>query len=252
MSEGKKTKSVSKINKDQSVDALISQAVDKNLPVETMERLFSLREKVKAEQAKEAFVGALAGFQNDCPVIEKTKSVLNKDGTLRYKFAPIDSIVDQIKEPLSQNGLSYTWDIKHEEDKMIATAKITHILGHSETSTFAVPIDKEGYMTAPQKYASAQTFAKRYALTNALGISTSEEDTDATDVGEEKDVKSDKSKIIFLLRRLGFETNTKEGIEKVVKETTKLSLEEGNYTEIILRLETLVKEREEHDENSKV
>lgn len=235
-----------------SVENFITQAINANLPVETMERLFALRKEVKAEQAKEEFVRAMSSFQSKVPVIKKTKKVLQKDGVkVRYMYAPLDSIVDQIQKPLADVGLSYTWDVTNENKEIKATATITHHLGHSETSSFAVPIDTEGYMTAPQKYASALTFAKRYSLCNALGISTGDEDTDATDVGTQKDVKSDKSKIIFNLRSLGINTDKKEEIEKAVKEITKLSLEEKNYSEIIGRLEVTVKEKQEYDNQNK-
>src|SRR3990167_10453941 len=107
-------------------------------------------------------------FQDSCPVIKKTKKVLNKDGrTVRYQYAPLDSIVEQIKKPLKEAGVSYRWETKNANGEITAICTVTHILGHSESSEFAVPIDKEGFMTAPQKYASALTFAKRYSLCNA-------------------------------------------------------------------------------------
>ena len=68
------------VPRDESVNVLISQALTANVSVETMEKLFALREKVKAEQAKEAFVTAMSKFQEQCPTIEKTKKVMNKDG----------------------------------------------------------------------------------------------------------------------------------------------------------------------------
>lgn len=232
--------------KDTSVDTFISQAIQSNVPVETLEKLFALREKVKAEQAREAFTQALADFQGDCPIIAKTKKVMNKDGrTVRYVYAPIDAIVEQIKKPLATHGFSYTWTVEQTEKGITALAKVTHKLGHSETSTFTVPIDSEGFMNAPQKVASALTFAKRYALCNALGISTGDEDTDATDVNKERGAKSDKSKIIFLLRSLGKRTDTKEAIETAVTDITQLTLEDGHYPDIIQRLEAaLVQMRE--------
>lgn len=230
-----------------SVETFISQAIAANVPVETLERLFGLREKVKAEAAKEAYVRAMAIFQSECPVIKKTKKVLNKDGrSVRYQFAPLDSIVEQIKKPLAKATLSYRWETKNENGEIRAICIVTHSLGHSESSDFAVPIDKEGYMTAPQKVAAALTFAKRYSLTNALGISTGDEDTDATTVGKEKDPKSDKSKIIFLLRKLGGDTKTKEQIQTLVKGYTQLELEEKNYGDIVERLEILVTEKQDY------
>lgn len=248
-----------------AVDGFISEAIQKNLPVETMERLFALREKVNAEAAKAAFVTALANFQSVCPVIEKKKKVMNKDGSsVRYQYAPLDVITQQIKKPLSENGLSYTWKVENEmggvDEKtkknlvgyITAKAIITHVMGHSEVSEFKVPTDPDAYMTAPQIYASALTFAKRYSLCNALGISTSEEDTDAVDVNKEKDAKSPKAKIIILLRKLGVGNTTKEEIERNVSQLAQLSLEPQNYDEIVGRLEILVKEKQEHDASKKV
>jgi hypothetical protein len=101
----------------------------------------------------------------------------------------------------------------------------------------------EGYMTAPQKYASVLTFAKRYALCNALGISTGDEDTNVTDVGKQADVKSIKSKILFLLRRLGHEAKSKADIEKAVEQRTQLKLVEQNYDEIVARLSSRLGKR---------
>ncbi len=111
----------------QQVDLYIQQAIAKGLPVETMERLFALHKEVKAEKAKEEFVTALSNFQRDIPIISKTKKVLNKDGTLRYQYAPLDTIIEQIKEALTTNGLSYTWEVENKEGFIKAIAKITHI-----------------------------------------------------------------------------------------------------------------------------
>lgn len=242
----KKMEVIVQENKNPTVEILISQAISQGLPVETMERLFALREKVKAEQAREAFVESVAQFQGVCPIIEKTKKVLNKDGrSVRYQYAPLDVIAEQIKKPLADNGLSYKWEVENKPGLINATAFVTHKLGHSEKSSFEVPIDKEGYMTEPQKYASALTFAKRYSLLNILGISTGEEDTDAVDVGKEKEPLDVKAKIMFLLRALGHDLKTKESVEKTIKTLTSLELEVKNYEEIKERLKILVDENKQ-------
>ena len=221
-----------------SVDTFITQALAANAPVETLERLFALHKDVQAERARQAFTEALALFQDACPIIKKTKKVMNKDGrTVRYVYAPINSIVEQIKKPLTINGFSYTFTVENTETMITATAKVTHKLGHFETSTFSIPIDKEGYMTAPQKIASALTFAKRYALCNALGISTGDEDTDATDIGKEPDVKSLKSKVIFLLRSLGESGKTAIEMSVEVERLTGLKLIDANLSTIVQKLE---------------
>ena len=83
------TTAVTTPTKSQSVDSFIALALEKNVSIETMEKLFAMKEKYDAAQAKAAFVQALADFQHDCPKITKTKKVMNKDGrSVRYQYAP--------------------------------------------------------------------------------------------------------------------------------------------------------------------
>ena len=240
----KKSKKTTKLQVVQTneISDFINKAIEKGLPVETMERLFALRKEFKAEQAKESFVLALATFQGECPVIKKTKKVLNKDGrTIRYMYAPMDSVIQQIKKSLSENGLSYTWDSVREEEHIKVVCKLIHIHGHSEKSTFDIPIVKSEYMSSPQSYATAQSYAKRYTLLNVLGIGTADEDTDATDTDNNSTAKSQKSRIVFLLRQLNYKTETKDDIVKAVKKVAELPLTEKKYDEIISRLGVTVR-----------
>lgn len=245
-----KSKTITPAQQSTEIDALIQKGLESNASVETMERLFALYEKVKADKAKTEYVRSLSTFQDSCPVITKTKKVLNKDGrSVRYMYAPLDSIVEQIRKPLENNGLSYTWDVKNDENMITAIAKVTHIMGHSETSSFSVPIDSNQYMTSPQRYASALTFAKRYSLCNALGISTADEDTDAVDVEGGADAKSPKAQIMLRLRALGQKTESREDIEEAVKNLTGVELKEEHYTEIADKLGILVAEKQEYEDS---
>lgn len=171
-----------------SPEVLIAQAIDKGVPVETMERLLAMRRELKAEQSKEAYDRAMSAFQSECQTIEKTKKVLNKDKTVRYAYAPIEAIVEQVKPLLQKHGFSYTIDAPVDENSVTAICKTTHELGHSTTSSFKIPIDKDSYMSAPQKFASALTFAKRYAFCNAFGILTGDEDDDTQTISESDNV----------------------------------------------------------------
>lgn len=227
------------------VSLLIEKAIENQLPVETMERLFALSREVKADNAREAFVQALARFQEDCPIIKKTKSVMNKDGrTIRYSYAPLDSVIEQVRNVLHKNGFAYTWDSLREDEHIKVICKLTHNLGHSEQSTFDIPIVKSEYMSSPQTYATAQSYAKRYTLLNVLGIGTADEDNDAQDTDRIQEAKDPKARIIFLLRRLGVEAETKEEYEAAIKDKTKLVLAPRNFKEIISRLEIMISEKQ--------
>lgn len=232
-------KKIVKADKDpQNPLQLIEKAIESNVSVDVMERLYKLQQEYKADKAREAFVQAKLEFQGKVPTIATDKTVLNKDGrTVRYQYASLPHIVSEIRGLLKKHGLAYSWDVVHEGDHMRVTCALTHSMGHSETSTLEIPIASDSYMTTPQKYASAQTYAKRYTLINVLGLSTADEDTDATDVAEEKDVKNDKSRIMLLLRGFQMPITTKEEIAAAVKEKTGLALEEKNFGKIITKLE---------------
>jgi hypothetical protein len=169
---------------------LISRAIDKGLSVEGLERLLAMRRELEAEKAKKAYDYAMANFQASCPTIVKTKEVHTNTGALAYKYAPIESIVSQVKNNLKENGFSYSTSMELLSDGVRVSLKVTHIGGHSEVTEMTVPFGtKTGIMSNSQVVAAAQTFAKRYAFCNAFGILTGDEDTDGahTNNKEEKE-----------------------------------------------------------------
>jgi hypothetical protein len=159
---------------------MLTLAIEKQLPVETIERLLAMRRELKAEAAREAYFAALSRFQASYPKIEKRKAVYNKDGkSVRYWYAPLDDIIDTVRETLQSCGFSYTIKPVQESDSYVTSTVIaTHEAGHSEESSFTIPIDPEAYMNAPQKVASARTFGLRYAFCNVFGIVTGDQDDD--------------------------------------------------------------------------
>lgn len=173
------------VKESSSIESLISKAIEHNVSVETLERLLSMREKLKAEQAREMYFTSLAAFQGECPVIKKNKAVKNKDGrSTRYSYATAEQIEKQTAGLRARHGFSHTLISDYKEGVMNVTCVIQHIGGHTERSPFGVPIDTEAYMNEPQKVASARTFAARYAILNGYGIVTGDVDDDGLALGE--------------------------------------------------------------------
>lgn len=235
-----------------SVESLIAQAITNKIPVETMERLLAMRTQVKAEWAKEEFNKAMAEFQAECPTIVKTKEVKTKSGIVAYRYAPIESIVEQVGKHLQKNGFSYSTSMELMANGVKVKVRVVHIAGHTEESSMEVPLgNKTDIMSNSQVVAAAQTFAKRYAFCNAFGILTGDEDTDARPEPEEPKKEEPKrietptdykKKIFQLCKMLDIDITSKELIEEKIKEKTELELKEINYPEIVSRLETLVAE----------
>lgn len=164
-----------------NAESLLAKAIESGIGVEQMERLMQMRRELKEEYARERYFLALSDFQNDMPPVAKSKAVMNKDGkTVRYNYAPLDEIIKTARPVLHKHGFSYSVDIVPGDGNIVSVvAKLHHIEGHTETATFSVPVDPSAYMSAPQQYASAQTFAKRYAFCAVTGIMTADEDDDA-------------------------------------------------------------------------
>lgn len=167
------------------IETLLSQAIDKGVSVDTMERLLAMRRELKAEAATEAYNRAMASFQDECPIIKKTKTVRTNSGTDAYSYAPIESIVKQVKSLIKKNGFSYTTRMELLAGGVKAIVRVTHELGHFEESPMEVPFGtKTAVMSGSQVAAAAQTFAKRYAFLNAFGILTGDDDNDAALTGK--------------------------------------------------------------------
>ena len=195
----------------------------------------------------------MAQFQAQCPTIEKTKEVKTRGGMVAYKYAPIESIVAQVKRPLQNNGFSYKTQIDLTPNGVKATVRVTHAAGHSEDTSMEVPLgNKTEIMSLSQVTAAASTFAKRYAFCNAFGILTGDEDTDGakfddSDISPDvvpvvhyddhesvpTDVTAQRKRIAELLRAKGVDIDDKKACEQYVADKTQLSLTPGNFKAII-------------------
>ena len=166
-------------------ETLIAKAIEHGATIDVLERVFALREKLKAEHAREQFFAALGRFQAACPIIPKTKTakIEGARGSYSYSYAPLEVIVKYVQPILEAQGLSVTFDTRIEnggpQETLVSICTVHHVAGHSESSDFRVPIDKAARMNDAQKVASASTYAKRYAYCNALGILTGDDDDDA-------------------------------------------------------------------------
>lgn len=165
---------------EQSAEMLISRAIDKNVSVETMEKLLAMRRELKAEKARELYIKAMAKFQSECPII--TKSSNAGTGNFTYKYASLEHIVNQVKDILYKNGFSYTFDTRKTQNSLTTFCHVKHIDGHNETSQFEIAIDTTARMNISQKDGSASSYGKRYAFCNAFGILTGDEDNDAAPI----------------------------------------------------------------------
>lgn len=184
----KKKKELVVVEKKQEVapatpSSLMAMAIEKKVDVEVLERLVAMQENWEKKEAKKAFDRSMAAFQADCPTIKKTKQVRTKSNMIAYSYAPIESIVSQVKDILLKHGFSYSTSMELQDKGVKVAVKVIHEQGHFEVSEMAVPFGTmTAIMSASQQAAAAQTFAKRYAFCNAFGILTGDEDNDGANI----------------------------------------------------------------------
>jgi len=165
---------------ENNIDPMLSMiervALDSNADVSKLEKMIELQERVMANQAKQHFDQAMLNFQIKKPVIEKN-AVANKT-----KYAKLPNIQAAIDPVLREFGLFTRWSTTATQSgKTRVTCIVTHIGGHSETSSMDVSPDKSGSKNEIQAEGSAITYAQRYTLCSFLGLVLSE-DTDGNSI----------------------------------------------------------------------
>jgi hypothetical protein len=164
------------------VTALVELAISKNVPVKILERLVALKERVEERDARKAFFDAVARFQEECPVINKsqTAEIITKSGArFSYTYAPLEEIARTIRPHLKACGLSYSWNVHSDDGKVLNVACVLrHVDGHEERAGFPVPIDADARMSGAQKNGAALTYGKRQSLLSVLGLTTADTDVD--------------------------------------------------------------------------
>lgn len=157
------------------LDAL-TLAIEKGADLNQIEKLMELQEKYDAREARKAYVVAMAAFKADPPKIDKDASV--KYGQTAYKHATLGNVTDKINKGLSKQGLSAAWQTEQKEKTIAVTCKITHILGHSESTTLEAGADTSGAKNSIQAIGSTITYLQRYTLLSLAGLATEEMDDD--------------------------------------------------------------------------
>ena len=167
---------------------LLRIAVETGADLDRMERLMALQERWEANEARKAFVAAMAAFKAEPMTIFKKKEVgyTAKGGEfVGYKHAELSDVTEVVGPAMSRHGLSHRWDVKQEGKTIMVDCIITHSLGHSEKVTMTGVPDDSGKKNPIQQVASTIQYLQRYTLLAATGMSTKGTDDDGNGSGGE-------------------------------------------------------------------
>jgi len=162
------------------IQSLVEKALDKQVDVETLERIIALAEKTQATIDQKEFEYHFGLMQQEFEPVHKTRSVKTKSGDHAYSYVNLDDILAVYKPILSRHGFSYRWE---EETVTPDLKRITCVIagyGHEKRSSVEVPIPPASSMTnSIQQRGSATSYGKRYSFCSAVGVIIQDEDDDA-------------------------------------------------------------------------
>ena len=91
----------------------------------------------------------------------------------KNKYASLAAVIDAIRTPLADNGLSYTQTTEIREGGFVLVTTLRHATGQWVASEYPLPSAAK-----PQELGSALTYARRYSL-SAIACIAADEDDDA-------------------------------------------------------------------------
>lgn len=166
-----------------TVAEMLQACIDRGVTgdnVVALEKMVGLYERMEIQRAEREFAKAFVGLQGEMPKVQATKAVPNNDGGVRFRFAPFEDLMAQVGPMLQRHGFTVSFSSRVDASRIISTCTLQHIGGHKRSNDFAVRIG-----SGPPKASEAQadgaaaTYAKRFALTEALNIIVCHLDNDA-------------------------------------------------------------------------
>ena len=157
-----------------SIMAIINKAaISPDFDVAKLQELLSVKERWEANEAKKAYHQAMAAFNNEPLIIEKSRKAHNS------MYAGLAETLEIVRPAMQEHGLSHSWHTEqHETGSITVKCCITHTLGHSECTSMSAAPDSSGSKNSIQALGSAQTYLQRYTLYAILGLASSDMDSD--------------------------------------------------------------------------
>jgi hypothetical protein len=142
-----------------------------DIPVDRLEQLFNLHQRVQADAAKRAYYEAFARLQANLPAVARKGKAHNDK-----RYARFEDIIDTIKGPMAEHGFSLSFRTSQPDNLLSVTGVLSHSAGHSEETTLTLPADLSGSKNPVQAWGSTASYGKRYCALTLLGIATEDDD----------------------------------------------------------------------------
>ncbi|MGE5165318.1 MAG: ERF family protein [Sphingobacteriales bacterium] len=89
----------------------------------------------------------------------------------KNKYADLAAVIDAIRKPLTDNGLSITQTTQMYDGQLVLLTTLRHCTGQWVCSEYPLPMN-----ATPQQLGSALTYAKRYSLSSMVCLAADDDD----------------------------------------------------------------------------
>jgi hypothetical protein len=118
---------------------------------------------------------ALSKAQGQFPTIDRSQTAVVQSDKAKYSYtyATLASVLDAVRKPLADNGLS-VWQSPGagEQGRISMTLLLMHTSGQWIKNTYSMPCG----LQTPQGIGSVISYARRYQLLACLGLATDDDD----------------------------------------------------------------------------
>jgi hypothetical protein len=156
---------------------IIQDAVAGGVEAAQLGQLLDLQLRFQADEARKAYVAAMAAFKANPPTIWKDKTV--HAGKATYSHVSLEFASKSIMEGLAANGMVHDWESSVIDGVVSVTCYITHEQGHRHKgATLTASPDNSGSKNSVQAIGSTTTYLQRYTQLMTTGLAVGGLDDD--------------------------------------------------------------------------
>lgn len=224
----------------QTLHSIIAATRDPNLPVEKLERMLDLQERMMAADNKREFDYHMAQLQPALPIIKKNGviTIRAKDNPEKIiqqtPYARFDDIQKAITPILARHGFAITHRHGRTSEGLIfVTSIVSHARGHREETTITLQTDATGSKNNVQGVGSSISYGQRYNTKALLNIIYEGDDDDGQAAGGTPEPTTiDSTQVKTLQSLMAKNGHTLQRVLNYVNLNAKLNPPIGMITEI--------------------
>jgi hypothetical protein len=171
------SKSRRRVGTETEID-LRAAVTNPQVDAEKLRELLRYEERLSAQSARIEFDRAFSQLQLVLPAIAERGFLPSSNGGQGSTYARWEDINETVKPLLTKFGFAMRFRTAQTADRVSATCYLSHRGGHSEETTISLPLDSRDGKSGVHAVGSSTTYAKRYAASALLNITSLGDDDD--------------------------------------------------------------------------